>query len=191
MDKKRMKSVIESLMFVYSDPISLYRFSTILETSQSEIRQCIHELMDEYKKDNRGFKIIEVNDKFRLGTIEENHDYIEEFCKNSPNRGLSNSALEVLAIVAYKQPVTRIEIEEIRGVRSASIIRNLVARDLIEKSGTLDTIGNPYLYKTTDTFLTSFGFKSLDQLPDIKDIHNFDLFANFNYQENDTGDDHV
>jgi segregation and condensation protein B len=190
MNKNEIKSAMESLMFVYSEPISVYKFSKTFDVERSAITTCLKELEEEYMKDNRGFRLIEVNNKYQLGTSKENHEYIEEFCKTSQSKGLSSSSLEVLAIIAYKQPVTRVDIESIRGVRSGSIIRNLIERDLIEVAGKLETIGTPYIYGTTETFLKGFGFESIDDLPKIDDFHNFEFLANFNLQkeiiENDT-----
>lgn len=183
MDIRKVKSIIESLMFVYSEPISIYRLSKTLDVDQSDIRVAINQLSESYIKDNRGFRIVEVNKKYQLGTNKDNHAYIEEFCKKSHSKGLSQSALEVLAIVAYKQPVTRVDIESIRGVRSGNIIRNLIERDLIEVAGKLETVGTPYIYETTESFLKGFGFETINDLPKIDDFHNFEFLANFNLQK--------
>jgi len=189
MTKNEIKSAMESLMFVYSEPISIYKFAKTFDVERSDITACLHELEEEYIKDTRGFKLIEVNNKYQLGTSKDNHKYIEEFCKTSQSKGLSSSSLEVLAITAYKQPVTRVDIESIRGVRSGSIIRNLIERDLIEVSGKLETIGTPYIYATTETFLKGFGFESIEDLPKINDFHNFEFLANFNLKKEIIKDD--
>lgn len=183
MEKKEVKSIIESLMFVYSEPISKYRFQKVINVEMEVITTALHELEEEYIKDSRGIRLIKVNDQYQLGTYKENHQYIQEFCKKSHSKGLSNAALEVLAIVAYKQPVTRIDIENIRGVRSGNLIRKLIDRKLIDIVGKLETIGTPYVYGTTDTFLRSFGLNKIEDLPSIEDFHNFEFLANFFREE--------
>lgn len=188
MNKKEMKSAIETLLFVYSEPISLYKLAKTLDIKRSETNTCLKELQEEYKKDNRGFQIVEVNEKYQLGSNKDNHRYIEKFCKKSVSKGLSSSALEVLAIIAYKQPVTRVDIESIRGVRSGNIIQKLLNRDLIDIAGRLETIGTPYIYKTTESFLTGFGFESIDDLPKIDDFHNFEFLASFKLQSEEVSD---
>jgi segregation and condensation protein B len=180
MTRDEIKSAIESLLFVYSDPISIYRLSKTFDVDKKEVDISLRELNQEYIKNNRGIRLIEVNNKFQLGTDKKNHVFIEEFCKKSSSKGLSNSSLEVLAIVAYKQPVTRIDIESIRGVRSDNIINSLISRDLIYISGKLEAMGSPNTYSTTEMFLKGFGFEIINDLPKIDDFHNFEFLSSFN-----------
>ncbi|MDM8534471.1 SMC-Scp complex subunit ScpB [Clostridiaceae bacterium HSG29] len=189
MQRKEIKSAIESLLFVYSEPISIYRLAKTLDVDKSDIDFCLKELNQDYIKDDRGIRLIEVNNKYQLGSSKKNHKYIEEFCKKSTSKGLSESSLEVLAIIAYKQPVTRIDIESIRGVRSGNLITNLLNRDLIFISGRLETIGSPNTYSTTEMFLKGFGFESIKDLPKIDDFHNFEFLSTFNLKKGENEND--
>jgi len=189
MEKKEIKSIIESLLFVYSEPISIYRMAKTLEVDKNELDFCLKELNQDYIRDDRGIRLIEVNNKYQLGSNKKNHSYIEEFCKKSTSKGLSDSSLEVLAIIAYKQPVTRIDIESIRGVRSGNLITNLLNRDLIYISGRLETIGSPNTYDTTEMFLKGFGFESIKELPKIDDFHNFEFLSTFNLKKGEDAND--
>ncbi|MEA1974720.1 MAG: SMC-Scp complex subunit ScpB [Bacillota bacterium] len=189
MTVNRIKSAIESLLFVYSEPISVYRLAKTINVDKKVIDECLKELNQDYIKNNRGFRLIEVNNKFQLGTNKDNHIYIEEFCKKSSSKGLSSSALEVLAIVAYKQPVTRIDIESIRGVRSGNLITYLLTRDLIYISGKLEAIGTPNIYNTTEMFLKSFGFETIKELPKIDDFHNFEFLSSLNINKKGNNND--
>lgn len=189
MELKKIKSAIESIMFVYSEPVSKYKLSKAVDVSESLVYTALKELTEEYIKDDKGIRIVEVNGKYQLGSNKHNHKYLEEFCKKSPNKGLSKSALEVLAIIAYKQPVTRIDIEGIRGVRSGTVIKTLLDRNLVEIKGRLETIGNPIIYSTNEMFLKSFGFDSIKELPEIEDFHNFEFLANFNLQREELEND--
>ncbi|MGM0379264.1 MAG: SMC-Scp complex subunit ScpB [Bacillota bacterium] len=189
MEIGKIKSIIESIMFVYSEPISKYKLAKAIDVKRSEIYQAIQELDEEYIKDNRGFRIIEVNNKYQITSNKDNHKYIEKFCKKDKNKGLSNAALEVLSIIAYKQPVTRMDIESIRGVRSGNVINNLIDRELVKKAGVLKKIGNPIVYKTTEIFLKSFGLESIEDLPEIDDYHNFEFLSDFKLESEDNEDD--
>lgn len=171
-------SIIESLLFVWSEPLSISRMASILDVPAADIRIDINELMVEYNMRQSGIQIIKVNDAYQLASIQENSHYIEKLCKTSKGKGLSPSAFEILAIVAYKQPITKGEIDFIRGVKSDKSISSLMERSLIEAKGRLKKIGNPIVYGTTEMFLKSFGFSSLRELPNIADFENSDKFFN-------------
>jgi len=175
---RRNMSIIESLLFVWSEPLSISRMASILDIPAADIRIDINELMVEYNMRQSGIQIIKVNDAYQLASIQENSYYIEKLCKTSKGKGLSASAFEILAIVAYKQPITKNEIDFIRGVKSDKAISSLVERSLIEAKGRLKKIGNPIVYGTTEMFLKSFGFSSLRELPNIADFENSDKFFN-------------
>lgn len=176
MGNRRNMSIIESLLFVWSEPLSISRIASILEIPLSEAKQDINELMIEYRMRQSGLQIIKVNDSYQLGSIQENSEYIESLCKTSKGKGLSSSAFEVLAIIAYKQPITKGEIDFIRGVKSDKAIMSLIERNLIEEKGRLAKIGKPIVYGTSEMFLKSFGFSSLRELPDITEFENSDKF---------------
>lgn len=121
-------------------------------------------------EEGRGIVIREVNKSFQFVTRKENLDYIEKLCTPVKHKKLSQSALEVLAIVAYKQPVTKAEIEAVRGIRCDRVIEGLIKKELVSEVGRSDAVGRPILYGTTDVFLKNFGFRTLKELPSIEDI---------------------
>ena len=128
------------------------------------------ELKEEYEQEGRGIRLRRINKKFQFVTADSEAPYIERLCTPVKKRKLSQSALEVLAIVAYKQPVTRGEIEAVRGIKCERVLEGLARKELIEEKGRSNGIGRPILYGTTDTFLKYFGFSTLKELPDIEDI---------------------
>ena len=170
MNKKTIKSAFESMMYIWGEPLSASQAGEIFNISQKEAVEIFRELQKEYLEEGRGIVIREVNKAFQFTTKEENADYIEKLCTPVKAKKLSQSALEVLAIIAYKQPVTKGQIEAIRGIKCDRVIEGLLAKDLIENLGRSDAIGRPILYGTTDSFLKNFGFTSIKDLPEIEDI---------------------
>ncbi len=167
--EKHYRSVIESLLFVWGEPLSLGRIAKILDEKSSVVAGILADMKASYESEERGIQLIEVNKQYQLATRKENYAYIEQLCKQSKSKGLSASALEVLAIIAYKQPITKLDIEQIRGVSSESVLQGLIDRELVEVKGRLEKIGRPQIYGTTDMFLKSFGFKTLKELPALED----------------------
>lgn len=170
-----IKSVIESLLFAWAEPLSLYKIAKIVDLKPQEVEAIVDEMMTTYKEAGRGIQIIETNKHYQFCTLKENYPYVEKLCSTTKSRGLSNSALEVLAIIAYRQPITKLDIEQIRGVNSEGPLQSLIERELVEVKGKLEKIGRPQIYGTTDTFLRSFGFKSLQDLPEIEAFGVFTL----------------
>lgn len=168
--KKAMKSAFESMMFVWGQPLEAKAAADVFNITKQEAYDLFKELQEEYEQEGRGIVIREVNKAFQFVTREENADYIERLCTPVKARKLSQSALEVLAIVAYKQPVTKGEIEAIRGIKCDRVMEGLMKKDLVCEKGRSDAVGRPILYGTTDTFLKNFGFSSLKELPPIDDI---------------------
>lgn len=168
--KKAMKSAFESMMFVWGQPLEAKAAADVFNITKQEAYDLFKELQEEYEQEGRGIVIREVNKAFQFVTREENADYIERLCTPVKARKLSQSALEVLAIVAYKQPVTKGEIEAIRGIKCDRVMEGLIKKDLVCEKGRSDAVGRPILYGTTDTFLKNFGFSSLKELPPIDDI---------------------
>lgn len=123
-----------------------------------------------YENSNRGIKLFKIEDKYQLGTKPENEIYIVKLLRTNQRQSLSQAAIETLAIISYKQPVTRIEIEEIRGVRSDKAIQTLLDKELIKESGRLEVVGRPIVYGTTDNFLKQFGIERLEELPDLDNM---------------------
>lgn len=168
--KKTIKSAFESMMFVWGEPLDVKMAAEIFNINWKDAYAYFIELQEEYQQEGRGIRIREVNKSFQFVTQEENIEYIERLCTPVKNKKLSQSALEVLAIVAYKQPVTKGEIEAIRGIKCDRVIEGLQKKDLVAEVGRSTGIGRPILYGTTDIFLKNFGFKNLKELPDIEDI---------------------
>jgi segregation and condensation protein B len=168
--RKTVKSVFESLMFVWGEPLDVKLAAELFNLNRNEAYGCFRELQDEYEQEGRGITIREINGSFQFVSRAENAEYIERLCTPIKQKRLSQSALEVLAIIAYKQPVTRGEIESIRGIKCDRVIEGLQKKELIEETGRSNGIGRPILYGTTDSFLRYFGFKNLKELPDIEDI---------------------
>lgn len=164
-----ISGIIESMLFASGEPISAMQIAEILELSEKNVKDEIEKINDFYKANNRGFKIIEIENSYQLCTIEENYSYIQAIAAPRRKLSLSPAAMETLSIVAYNQPVTRGSIEYIRGVNSDGPVNKLIERGLIEERGRLDAPGRPILYGTTEEFLRSFGLTSLASLPEIAD----------------------
>lgn len=158
------------MMFIWGEPLKAKDVADIFNIEHKEALECCRELMAEYEQEGRGIVIREVNKAFQFTTRAENLPYIERLCTPVRRRRLSQSALETLAIVAYRQPVTKGEIESVRGIRCDRVMEGLMKKGLVEEVGRAETVGRPILYATTDTFLKQFGFETIKQLPDIKDI---------------------
>ncbi len=178
MDK--MLSVIESLLFATGESLSARKLSEILELNLAETRKLVLALQKLYEDEGRGIRIIELNQSYQMTTAMDNSVYIDKLCKQTRAKGLSPATVEVLAIVAYKQPVTRGEIETIRGVSCDKAIRTLVERDLIEVRERQGNRGN--LYTTGEEFLRTFGLRSLRDLPVM------DAFRQLSISEIDSGE---
>ena len=163
-----MKGIIEGLLYVQGDlGLTLEQVSNILEITIDESKQLILSLKQDYIEQDRGLRINYLGNSFKLTTKEEHKDYFKKLLENPKNNTLSNAALETLAIIAYNEPLTRGEVDEIRGVDSVYVIRRLLAKGLIKEAGKSDKPGHPILYKTTNEFLDYFGLSSIEELPQI------------------------
>ena len=168
-------SVLEGLLFVAGDDgITLEEASYILELERSAVRQLLDELKKRLEDENSGLDLLLTASHYKLVTKASLKSYIEKYAVSPYSSQLSQASLETLAIIAYKQPVTRVDIESIRGVQSSGSIQKLLLRDLIEEAGRLDSPGRPKLYKTTAYFMDYFGLESLDALPDASDLFDLD-----------------
>jgi segregation and condensation protein B len=168
--KKTIKSAFESMLFVWGEPLDAKVAAEIFNIGWKEACEYFQELQAEYEREGRGIRIREIDKSFQLCTSIENSEYIERLCTPVKEKRLSQSALEVLAIIAYKQPVTKGEIESIRGIKCDRVIEGLVKKGLVAEVGRSSGIGRPILYGTTSAFLKNFGFRNLKDLPDIEDI---------------------
>ena len=167
--------VLEGILFVMGDEgIDLHSVSEIMEITEEHAKELLLELKKSYEDKSRGLRISYLGNRFKLTTKEEHREYYEKLVTDTKSSGLSNAALEVLAVIAYNEPVTRLKVDEIRGVNSTQIIRRLLARGFIKVCGKDNSIGKPSLYKTTDDFLDYFGLSSKNDLPEIitKELNN-------------------
>ena len=164
---KTMKSALETMMFMWGEPLEVKDAAEVLEADKNVIRGLFRELQAEYEQEGRGIRIREVDDAFGFITLAENDMFLKKLCTPVRVRRLSQAALEVLAIIAYRQPVTRSEIDSIRGIKSERVIDGLIDKDLVEISGRSEGVGRPLLYRTTKEFLKKFGFSSLKDLPEV------------------------
>ncbi|MBR5270601.1 MAG: SMC-Scp complex subunit ScpB [Clostridia bacterium] len=167
-----IKYAIEGILFAAGESVKAAKLAVVLDVTIDEVKNAIAELCEEYNREKRGFNIIEILDGYQICSRPEYYTYIQEILGEQRNQPLSNAAMEALAIIAYKQPVTKGQVEHIRGVNSDGCINRLYERGLIEEAGRLDAPGRPILYITTDTFLRCFGLKSPEDLPSVnlKDI---------------------
>lgn len=179
----RIKSALESLLFVWGDPLEARVCAELFDLSVQETIEAFRELAGEYELRDSGLRIREMDRSFQLCTNAENDDYIQRLCTPVKEKRLTQAALEVLAIVAYRQPVTKGEIDSIRGVRSDRALEGLIRRNLIEEAGRSQAIGRPILYATTREFLALFGFETLEDLPLIEDAGTFALSDHYEYSD--------
>lgn len=170
-----MKAIIEGLLFVKgSEGISLEELINITEKDSQEIKLALKELYNDYKSDERGIQLELLGNRYKLTTKEKHKDIYKKLTFEEENSNLSQSALETLAIIAYNEPITRIEIDEIRGVNSTYVIRKLLLRNLIQEVGRAELAGHPRLYGVTNDFLDYFGLSSTEELPKIQPIEQKD-----------------
>ena len=165
MDIPELAHVIEAILFVAGEPVNVREIQRALEVTEDETRQAIDALESDYSYHRRGITLKRFGQHIQLSTRAEYAPYVERLLQPIQKQSLSQSALETLAVVAYKQPVTRLEIEAVRGVKCDYSVQSLVNKGLIEEVGRKEALGRPILYGTTDKFLSHFGLSSLDQLP--------------------------
>lgn len=164
-----MKAILEGLLYVQGDlGLTIEQVMDILNISSDEAKKIVYELKNFYESSDRGLRINFLGNTFKLTTKEEHKEYYQKLITDSKTQVLTNSALEVLAIIAYNEPITRIEIDKLRGIDSAYLVRRLLAKGLIKECGKSNLPGKPTLYKTTDEFLDCFGLSSKDELPKIE-----------------------
>lgn len=165
------EATIEALLFVAGDEgLSLEEAAALLESTTQEVYAALMRLQQKYKSRDSGLTLLEVGNRFELATKKNYSAVIKKYAASPYATNLSQAALETLAIVAYKQPITRMEIDEIRGVQSSGSLQKLVLRGLVQEKGRVETPGRPILYGTTEYFMDYFGLKQLDDLPDISEL---------------------
>lgn len=167
MENKNIQCAIEGILFAAGEPVKSAKLAAVLETDIETVDEAVKILKYNYDTDLRGLMIIEIDGGYQLCSRPEYYTYIQEILGEQRRQALSNAAMEALAIIAYKQPITRGQVEYIRGVNSDGAINRLVERDLIEEKGRLDAPGRPILYGTTQNFLRCFGLKNPQDLPEV------------------------
>jgi segregation and condensation protein B len=166
-----LKAILEAIVYITDEPLSAQQMAAALEQPIDKIKRLLDELVEECARPDRGLTVREVAGGYKMGTKAEHHEAVRAFVKKlTPPLKLSLAALETLAVVAYKQPVTAPEIMEIRGVQGAGVLKTLLDRKLIAESGRKNVVGKPILYKTTKEFLVQFGLKDLSELPTLKEF---------------------
>ena len=172
-----LTSALEAILFAAGESIPAARLSLVLGVEENEIFRCADELAEEYKRSGRGIRLLRLDEKLQLCSAPEYAPYIARALEQRKPAQLSQSALETLAVVAYFQPVTRADIDQVRGVDSSYTVSTLLERGLVEAAGRLDVPGRPSLLKTTDVFLRTMGIRSLDELPRLPDMSGGDGVA--------------
>ena len=172
MDEQVLKHIIEALLFAADEPLSFQRIRDVLKDEDGRaVRRALEGLRDEYAAAGRGIQIEEIAGGYRLLSNPRYAPHVEQLLKAEKRARLSQPALETLAIIAYKQPIHRADIEAIRGVAADAILRSLQERGLIRIVGRAEVLGRPFLYGTTKRFLEAFGLNSLDDLPSVEELH--------------------
>lgn len=164
-----LEAVVEALLFISGEAVPLTAIAQTIEMDKATTKAIIHTLADKYEEEKRGIRIIALEDAYQMCTAAEYFEYIRNMYKSPSRQGLSQSLLETMAIVAYKQPITRAQIEEIRGVSAEHAVSKLVEKKLICEVGRMDSPGKPILFGTTNEFLRYFGFKNIKELPELKE----------------------
>ena len=170
MEIREIQSIIEAVLFAAGDPVELERLADIVDVDKRSLREILKKMMDSYNFERRGIHIIRMQDSYQMCTNGVYAEYIGRLAEPPRKQNLSNAALEVLSIVAYKHPVTRSTIEHIRGVNCDYIVNRLIERNFIEEKGRLEAPGRPILFGTTQHFMRAFGISELDELPEFDSL---------------------
>ena len=165
MDNHHYKAIIESILFTMGESVELSKIAEAIELDKSKTKKLLDELITDYANAERGISIMELDGSYQMCTKPEMYEYLIRIAKQPKHRALTDVLLETLSIIAYKQPITRVEIEKIRGVSCDHAVNKLLEYNLIQELGRLDAPGKPLLFGTTEEFLRSFGVHSIDELP--------------------------
>ena len=167
MELQHLESIIEAILFTMGNSVDLEKIADAISRDKTTTRKILHHMMDRYEEEDRGVRIIELEDSFQMCTKPEMYEYLIRIAKQPKKHVLTDVMLETLSIIAYKQPITRMEIEKIRGVKSDHAVNKLIEYDLVCETGRLDAPGHPILFGTTEEFLRRFQVQSLEELPMI------------------------
>ncbi len=164
----RIKGIIEAILFAAGEAVELKDLCRVLSLDRETVKTLMDEMAFDYQKVGRGLRMVQIENSWQLSTKPEYYDFISGILNQQEKTGLSRAALETLSIIAYRQPVTRVDIDHIRGVSSNSSVQKLLDRGLIKEAGRLEAPGRPILYKTTATFLKTIGIHNLEALPSFE-----------------------
>ena len=167
MERQQQEAVIEAILFTMGESVEISRLAAVLETDKKEVKEILEEMQKRYEAEERGITLMQFEDSVQLSTKPRLYEYLIKIAKTPRRMVLTDTVIETLSIIAYKQPVTRLEIERIRGVSCDHAINKLLEYDLITELGRLDAPGRPLLFGTTEQFLRCFGVKSLEELPEL------------------------
>ena len=171
LEHEKAKAIIESLLLVSSEPLTLKQIRDVVgEEDEKAVKQWLKEMQEEYNQSNRGIQLIEIAHGYRLSTKPEFAEYVQKLIITKQNLKLTKAGLETLAVIAYRQPLVRAEIEAIRGVDCGGVLQTLMERKLIKVVGRKEVVGRPLLYGTTPEFLDQFGLKNLSDLPTLDEL---------------------
>ena len=170
MEEKNYRAIIEAILFTLGESVELGKIAETIELSKSETKKILEQMMNEWNESDRGVTIMELDGSYQMCTKSEMYEYLIKIAKQPKRRVLTDVLLETLSIIAYKQPVTKAEIEKIRGVSSEHAVSKLVEYNLVCELGRLDAPGRPLLFGTTEEFLRSFGVNSIDNLPVLSPV---------------------
>ena len=170
MEREKAKAVMEAILFTMGDSVEISRLAEVIECDKKQTRELLEEMKHSYQAGEKGIELIELEDAVQLCTKNEMYEYLIKIAKTPRKYTLSDTMLETLSIIAYKQPVTKLDIERIRGVSCDFAVNRLVEYDLVQELGRLDAPGRPMLFGTTEQFLRSFGVKSLSDLPELNPV---------------------
>lgn len=177
MEKREAQAAIEAILFAMGESVELSKIAAAIELDKETTKKIIHQMMEEYQDTNRGIRILELEDSYQLCTKSELYEYLIRVAKQPKKITLTDVVMETLSIIAYKQPITKLEIEKIRGVKCDHAVNKLVEYNLVKELGRLDAPGRPLLFGTTEDFLRHFGVHSLEDLPVINPVQVEDFKA--------------
>lgn len=170
MERNKAKAVLEAILFTMGDSVEIDRLAAVIEEDKETTRQMLDEMAEAYRKEDRGIGLVTLDNAVQMCTKSELYEYLIKIAKTPKKFVLTDTLLETLSIIAYKQPITRLEIEKVRGVSCDHAVNRLLEFDLIAEVGRLDAPGRPLLFGTTEQFLRSFGVKSIEDLPELSAV---------------------
>ena len=169
-NKTKLKGIIEAILFTIGESVTLDRLASVLEKDPEDLKVILEEMKIDYSAEERGICLIELDGAYQICTKIETYDYVRKLVSQPKKRSLTDVMLETLSIIAYKQPVTKQEIESIRGVKCDFAVNKLIEYKLVKELGRLETLGRPIVFGTTEEFLRCFGVSSIEELPDIDEV---------------------